>query len=363
MEPEAWPGPDHHALAAAARRELEIAAQRIQAIVDDHDEAARRAGTTIGELAGSTLWRTLHRARIAMPLAHLGSGVEGFGVVVTADGVVLNTKESWQHLAHMKAGIDPATWDPEAGFDANHLTVLAVYDYYLGLYGRDGDLHWAALARLAGAPVYAGMLELGAPAAQAPPMGEASEWMRTQLMVMQQAIFDDLAWQHEAYLAGGLEALEAHVDTDYFNVVTFDAWQHIASGDPDRVAEGTRELVYREQDPVLQPFYDEWREHAELHTVVTSANAQSPVPGGMPFREMVAGGLVDVWDDHRKVWIDEDMLDALAAFLDDPGHGDVLAVPLAERITEFQFSLGGLGMGGLEWYYRQFYPEVFGDPS
>ena len=62
--------------------------------------------------------------------------------------------------AFIDAGIDPATWDPSKGLKANDATVQAVYAYYQHLWDGNHDLQWAGMAKLAGAPVYGGLMDL-----------------------------------------------------------------------------------------------------------------------------------------------------------------------------------------------------------
>ena len=111
-------------------------------------------------------------------------------------------------------------------------------------------------------------------------------------------------------------------------------WENINSGDPARVKTGNEALLRREQQNVLEPFYDQIRERGPLGvtgkamSVALSVLAESPVPGGKPFRDVVkydvyldipfVGGKYDVkvatvpgditkFDD-RWNWIKNDML-------------------------------------------------------
>ena len=55
--------------------------------------------------------------------------------------------------------------------------------------------------------------------------------------MMQKEIFDDLAWQHEAYMLGGAALMQDihRRHPDEIDARTLVAWEDIASGDPDRV--------------------------------------------------------------------------------------------------------------------------------
>lgn len=53
-------------------------------------------------------------------------------------------EEHWVARALAAAGIDPDTWDPSRGADANREAIEAVYAYYAGLYLDDPT--WSGLA-------------------------------------------------------------------------------------------------------------------------------------------------------------------------------------------------------------------------
>ena len=139
------------------------------------------------------------------------------------------SNQDWTDRALAKAGIDTEQWRPSEGFPKNAEIVLKVYAYYADLYNQRNELRWAAMAKLAGGEVLRGfnILErtitnyemhmstrtgdlgekgfLGSLGAQAGFAQDLSE----KLLEMQKDIFFDLAWQHQAYLEGGLPALEA----------------------------------------------------------------------------------------------------------------------------------------------------------
>jgi len=118
---------------------------------------------------------------------------------------------------------------------------------------------------------------------------------------MQRKIFDDLAWQHEAYVSGGLPALERAAEGGAIKVPQLRAWERIASGNLSDVAVGNRDLLYREQYVVIQRDYGDMRAHhgdvGEVFTALTTWIAESPVPGGRPYREVVNHvNFPDGWD-------------------------------------------------------------------
>lgn len=107
---------------------------------------------------------------------------------------------------------------------------------------------------------------------------------------MQRDIFDDLAWQHLAFDAGGLPAMRALHRTGEIEQVHIDAWEQIASDEPASVRQGNRELAQHEQRNIIKADYDRIRTHSPLTntlTVAMSYVAPSPVPGGTSFSDSV----------------------------------------------------------------------------
>jgi hypothetical protein len=260
------------------------------------------------------------------------------------------TAEQWRARALTAAKIDPATWKPSAGFEANRENVKKVYAYYADLYNQRPELKWAGMAKLAGGTVYGGLeqSELGRKAAQvaataatltpAPGAGTAAEaaktaygeaqFLQTQLLDMQKEIFKDLAWQHQAYVEGGLPALEAAYQRGELDSDQMQAWRGIASSDDNQQWSGNTRLLYREQKVILDTGYEQIRsrvtslnlsrfppvslpiDSGKMIAGAMSQMAESPIPGGRSFRE-VTGDKTDitVFKD-RWNWIKEDMLPA-----------------------------------------------------
>ncbi|WP_284740172.1 hypothetical protein [Amycolatopsis sp. RTGN1] len=222
----------------------------------------------------------------------------------------------WRLRALRAAGIDPARWDPDAGFTATRPIVERVYAYDMALFDHDERLLWAGMAKLAGAQVYRGLsvtqATIDAAAMTADQVVSAdilisyASSVQVKLLIGQRAIFDDLAWQHQAFVEGGLPALEAAAPAGQVG-----AWRDIASGDPDRVRRGNRALLRHEQEVVLAPSYASIRDIPDFDQIPKrmSAEALSPIPGGKPFREVVPGGDITVFADRWK-WIETDMLPA-----------------------------------------------------
>jgi hypothetical protein len=261
------------------------------------------------------------------------------------------TADQWRARALSAARIDPATWRPSAGFEANRDNVKKVYAYYADLYNQRPELKWAGMAKLAGGTVYGGLeqSELGrraaktaataatlTPAPGAPTAAEAAKtaygeahFLQTQLLDMQKDIFKDLAWQHQAYVEGGLPALEAAYQRgEIKEEKIIQAWRDIASGDENRQWRGNTALLHREQYDILRPGYEKIRNRMTSLSVsrfppvslpidsgrmiagAMSQMAQSPIPGGRSFREATGDKTdITVFEDRWR-WIRDDMLPA-----------------------------------------------------
>ena len=147
---------------------------------------------------------------------------------------------------------DPLNWDERAGFAANEARILKVYEYYRDTFlARPDQFLWAGLGRLAGGAVVGG-LRLA--------VSMAPETSFTRAMVgVGKAIFEDLAWQHEAILdddANALQLITAHDASKKAQRSYLEAWTLILSNDPQRVPIGNRMLLENEQLSIIQPLYD-----------------------------------------------------------------------------------------------------------
>jgi hypothetical protein len=231
-------------------------------------------------------------------------------------------KSEWQNKALAAAKIDPASWKPSDGFEANRENVKKVYDYYAGLYNENPDLKWAGMAKLAGGTVYGGLedglkIQRASGFAKVMPPGDIigetvkyqARMVERNMILMQKDIFMDLGWQHQAYRERGICEIEAAFKRGDIDETNMQAWRDIASGDPMRVSRGNKALLRREQDNVLQPSYEKLRGGmlGSVRSTMLSRMAESPIPSGKPFSEAVPGGDVTDFSDRWK-WIEEDML-------------------------------------------------------
>jgi hypothetical protein len=245
------------------------------------------------------------------------------------------TVEDWRRVAYERAGVDTKDWDTSADMRTNDQRIRAIWDRYGQLYlANPKHLWWAGMAKFAGATVYAGMMDLKSVVdiadAEArrralrqwieqamPGVGDDAAGHVLSVLVdltgnqlndfldafqrMEKAIADDLLWQHEVYRAAGLAALLPLVDRAYADRpderrLLHRGWTEIDSGDPARVAAGTRDLVDVEQNYVLPPHFREMRSSPAgfAFAEILTFTAESPVPGGQAYRDvMIDKGLGD----------------------------------------------------------------------
>jgi hypothetical protein len=148
---------------------------------------------------------------------------------------------------------DEKSWEPLNGFAANEARILKLYDYYRDTYlARPDQFLWAGLGRMAGGAVVGGLR-------LAVSMGPETFFTQTMVRIGKE-IFHDLAWQHEAVLDDEANALTLAAARDAAAPARRsyrDAWTHILSGDPGRVATGNKMLLENEQFSIIQPRYDD----------------------------------------------------------------------------------------------------------
>lgn len=233
------------------------------------------------------------------------------------------TQQQWREIAYWRAGIDGGAWDPSKGLLANDKIVQAVYQYYGDLFLQHPELQWAGMANLVGPMFYGGWQDLytlrhvgddseraqyisellGLPKLPGPvydaldltnlPLNAAGRlgeeelgWYEKKFLVMQKGIFDDLAWQHEAYSMGGIGLMRDLAQQGQLEHDPLQSWEQIASGD---LAGGNEGLLHREQHDVIQGHYDEMRAHNGISgdgfTYLSSVMAGNPIPGGQAYRD------------------------------------------------------------------------------
>jgi len=174
------------------------------------------------------------------------------------------TKEDWQADVRTEINQDSgytaiiSQYLAANGFSfQNRTDIKAVYAFYQKVYlEQPTEYYWCGLAKLAGAPVYAGLSD-------AQNLTPVLTGFQQAIIQMNIDILNDLAWQFEAYRKGGLQALEAiyavdvaHTNLD-LNAIT--AWRDIDQGiqqsDSSLILLGNQNLLKREQQQVLPPSY------------------------------------------------------------------------------------------------------------
>lgn len=233
----------------------------------------------------------------------------------------------WVAKAAEKAGIDLSGWDPALGADALRPTIEAVYRYYGDLFLAHPELQWAGMANMIGPSFAAGFYDLasyqsaldtangplehlpGWAQGLLPPglrelnqlaqLGEADiAFYQQTFLAMQKEIFYDQAMMHEAYLGGGMGAIQELADAGLLgsdelqSTQAVTAWQRIddgvASGDPALIQQGNADLLYREQYHVIQNEYQAMYDHAPTGPAVTyllGAIGRPSVPGAQSLGE------------------------------------------------------------------------------
>jgi hypothetical protein len=304
----------------------------------------------------------------------------GYDVQAGPLGLFASSEERYLQELLQQLGIDPAAWDTSKGLSFNDDRIRRSYEYYADLFRRHPELQWAGMAKLAGTQVYGGIQDLhalralssderlrwlaeaipGLPPGTAHVLANAStaelDWYEDKLVDMQKQIFTDMGWQHHAYDRGGIDEMRRLASTGALPAEMLPVWEDIASGDPERIKQGNEALIVREQDMILQDDYDEilQRPTGGAFTALLSATANSPVPGGAPFRDVVNDirigdditldsplptGNVANWDDRWR-WVTEDMLPAYERQLDSNMEGLRAEVdrPVEERAQDYRLT-------------------------
>src|SRR5215471_10266903 len=184
-------------------------------------------------------------------------------------------KEKWLNQAFVRAGIDRNRWRPGLGVEGNRQIIEAVYNYYSRLFQEHAFLEWTGIASLIGPAFYAGFKDIGvvpdalrrAAAALLGPISRRKAaqitgelgFYETIFLVMQKQIFEYQATMHEAYLTGGVGAIEELYSAAIIDSATLQAWRCIDQGRATNQARlidsGSRALLFREQYDIIDRFY------------------------------------------------------------------------------------------------------------
>lgn len=238
-----------------------------------------------------------------------------------ADGTLSETSQVyrdflvnyWNDGAMSEAGIDPDSWRPELGTEANAETITEVYEYYGQLFLENPDLQWAGMANMIG-PSFAGgfhdldmIRDIAQAAGNIPPgipvppdirarleqlsnLSDAElEYYEVELLSMQKEIFLDQAMMHQAYSEGGIEEIERLAEAGVINQDILTAWNNIDSGDPELVSSGNETLLSREQNEVIVDNYQEMQNHGVTGDVVTwgmTLVGEPSIPGALSYPEV-----------------------------------------------------------------------------
>ncbi len=148
-------------------------------------------------------------------------------------------------------------WIASRGFAANRPRIIKLYEYYRNVYNaRSDQLLWAGLGRMAGGAVVGGLdFFTGTPFSDPSPI-------TTTMVEVGKAIFDDLAWLHEAFLDDPVGAIGLAAARDLTRPARrsyAEAFTRISSGIPQQIAEGNKALLEIEQFSIIQPLYDRLR--------------------------------------------------------------------------------------------------------
>ena len=200
-------------------------------------------------------------------------------------------QQYWLAKAATDAGIDLNKWDPQAGVGGNMQNIINVYKYYGKLFLDHPELQWAGMANMIGPSFAGGFMDLDGmknfakgladkinslppevrsalpqeltqlAAVGASLTADELSWFENKFLAMQKHIFIDMASQHEAYLNGGTAAIDEMRKAGLIDIRAQNAWNDIASGDPQRIQHGNTDLLYREQNQVIAKQYDQMYQH------------------------------------------------------------------------------------------------------
>jgi hypothetical protein len=175
----------------------------------------------------------------------------------------------------------------------------------------------------------------------------------TTFLTMQKQIFEDQATMHEAFLAGGADAIAELHDAHIVDSATLAAWRQIAAG---RLEEGNRTLLLREQRDIIDRFYvrmlDRRQPAGSVFTYLMTLTGAPSVPGGRGYPERypltlglgrfrlrtpLANGNIAIFANRWQL-IEDDTLPAYRAFVRDhlADARSLMGTPVARRALPFR---------------------------
>lgn len=162
-------------------------------------------------------------------------------------------RRQYQEKAYRRLGTTPADWQPALGFRANERILQPLYLYYQQLYQQNpAQFLWAGLARLTGGQVLFGMRN-------AVKIAKDPCVLTQEIVAVAKDIFENLAWQHELFLADRdlLASVCDVLDQQQTHRHQYaDCWKLIGSHDYGSVCAGNKMLLENEQRNTIQPHYE-----------------------------------------------------------------------------------------------------------
>lgn len=227
------------------------------------------------------------------------------------------SKSRWQEEARFRGGfIIPDYWRMSVNATGPTIREMTkIYLTYAQYYAMDSRLLWAGAASLVGVQAIPGIKNLDRAISVHEIFTQSSylRGARHQLVSMAQDIFEDLAWQHEVWLAYptsemSLTELRAHVDQNNIpSYVFFRGWCRLAhaqsAGD---ITAANIELLRYEQQQVIQQRYDVVGADALMSTALNFL-VEPPFPGPRGFRSVVPGGDLTNFND-RWQWMQTEVM-------------------------------------------------------
>jgi len=162
-------------------------------------------------------------------------------------------RRQYRDKAYRRLGLDPAAWQPDAGFRANEHMLQPLYLYYQELYRENPHRFlWAGLARLTGGQVLFGMTN-------AVKIAKDPCVLTREIVAVAKDIFENLAWQHELFLTDAhlLRSVCEEMDQQQTHRHKYaDCWTLISSNVYADICLGNRMLLENEQRDTIQPHYE-----------------------------------------------------------------------------------------------------------